>query len=58
MVGYNLPLVNDATEHCAPEEAMDQIGSVLPWIIEALALAPIEEGAVMFSKLDIKDGFW
>ena len=42
----------------APAEAMDQIGTVLPRIIEALAAAPLEDGPIMFSKLDITDGFW
>ena len=27
-------------------------------MIEALAAAPMEGGDIMFSKLDIKDGFW
>ena len=58
LAGYLLPSVNDATKKCAPEDAMDQIGSVLPRIIEALASAPLEDGDIMFSKLDIKDGFW
>ena len=58
LAGYNLPVVNNAVEHCTPEEAMDWIRSVVPRIIEAMALAPIEEGGVIFSKLDIKDGFW
>ena len=58
LAGYTLPLINEATELMAPAEAMDQIGTVLPRIIEALASAPIEEGPVMFSKLDIRDGFW
>jgi hypothetical protein len=56
--GYNLPSVNEATKRCAPEESIDQIGSVLPRIIEALANAPADGGDIMFSKLDIKDGFW
>ena len=30
VVGYLLPSVNDATVRMAPEEAMDQIKSVLP----------------------------
>ena len=58
LAGYTLPSVNEATKHMAPAEAMDQIGTVLPRIIEALASAPIDEGPVLFSKLDIKDGFW
>ena len=56
--GQTLPSVNEATEHLVPEEAMNQIGSVLPRMIEALAAAPLEGGNIMFSKLDIKDGFW
>ena len=55
---YLLPLVNDATKKWALQEAMDQIGSVLPQIIEALAMAPGENSDILFSKLDIKDGFW
>ena len=57
VAGHLLPSVNDATRRQAPEEAMDQIGSVLPRIIEALANAPLE-GDVMLSKLDVSDGFW
>ena len=30
MTGYMLPLVNNTTVRMTPEEAMDQIGSVLP----------------------------
>ena len=61
LAGYKLPSVNSATTPCAPEEAIDQIGSVLPRLIEAVAMAP--EGSewgdhIFFSKLDIKDGFW
>ena len=58
LAGYDLPSVNEATKTCAPEDAIDQIGSVLPRLIEALALAHIERGDIMISKLDIKDGFW
>ena len=56
--GYNIPSVNEATNKCAPEEAMNQLGSVLPRVIEALAHAPDEGGDIMMSKLDIADGFW
>ena len=58
LAGYLLPSVNDATKKCAHEEAMDQISSVLPQIIEALASAPVEDGDIMFRKLDTKDRFW
>ena len=55
---YLLPIVDDATKICAPKEVMDQIGLVLPQIIKALASALVEDGNIMFSKLNIKDGFW
>ena len=42
MVGYNLPSVNEATEHIAAKEVMDQIGIVLPRLIKTLALAPLD----------------
>ena len=56
--GYSIPSVNEATNKCAPEEAMNQLGSVLPRVIEALAFAPEDGGDIMMSKLDIADGFW
>ena len=37
---------------------MTQLGKVLPRLIETLAGTLEERGDVMFSKLDIKDGFW
>ena len=58
IAGHALPSVNEATKNMAPEDAINQIGSVLPRIIEAMAAAPIEGGDIMFSKLDISDGFW
>jgi hypothetical protein len=58
VAGYRLPSVNDATKRCAPEEAIDQIGTVLPRIIAAIVEAPEEMGDIMMAKLDIKDGFW
>ena len=43
-----------------PNEAMDQLGSALPRIIEAMVSAPKPKhgGEIMMSKLDIKNGFW
>jgi hypothetical protein len=58
VAGYLLPSVNDATKDCAPEEAISQIGSVLPRIIEALARMDASEGAVSMMKVDLTDGFW
>ena len=56
IAGFQLPSVNDATKNTAPEEAIDQIGTVLPRIIEAFATAPPGE-YIQLMKLDIKDGF-
>ena len=56
--GMTLPSVNDATAKLAPPAAMDFMGSSLWRIIEAICLAPSDGGDILFSKLDIKDGFW
>ena len=53
-----LPSVNDATTSTAPLVSMTQLGKVLPRIIETIANAPITGGNILFSKLDIKDGYW
>lgn len=36
---------------------MNQLGSVLPRIIKAIANAPEQAGDILFAKLDIKDRF-
>ena len=48
--GYSIPSVNEATNKCTPEEAMNQLGSVLPQVIEALIHAPEEGGDIMMSN--------
>ena len=58
VAGYLLPSVNDATVDCAPEEAISQIGTVLPRIIEALANIDTSKGPVSIMKVDLTDGFW
>ena len=58
IAGWDLPSVNEATSETAPSEAIDQVGEVLPRIIEALATTPLSDDPILFSKLDIKDGFW
>jgi hypothetical protein len=51
--------VNDATnKSVAPAEAMAELGRVLPRLIYAVANAPDGQGPILFSKLDIKDGYW
>ena len=58
VAGYLLPSVNDATKDYAPEEAISQVGSVLPRIIEALTRVDASEGPVSMMKVDLTDGFW
>ena len=58
MEGWDLPLMNKAMEETAPDEALEQVGTVMPHIVKALATAPLSEDTINFSKLDIKDGFW
>ena len=57
LTGYMLPSVNDATEHYAPDEAIDQIGTCIARIFSALATAPVEEGPVFIRNMDFKDRF-
>ena len=56
--GWNLPSMNEATKDTKPAEALDQVVTVMPCIIEALATAPLSEDPTHFIKLDIKDEFW
>ena len=56
--GWDLPLVNEATKEKAPYYALDQVGTVMPYIIEALATATLYEDPIHCSKVDIKYGFW
>ena len=57
MLEWDIPLVNKTTKETAPAEALEQVGTVMPRIIKALATAPLSEYPIHFSKLDIKDGF-
>ena len=57
--GERLPSVNEATnDDVAPSHSMAELGNVLPRIIYAVGTAPENKGPVLFSKLDIKDGYW
>ena len=55
--GKRLSSVNAETIHLSPPEAIDQIGSVLPLIIEAVEKSNESKGDILFAKLDIKDGY-
>ena len=50
--------MNKETKETAPAEALEQLGTVMPRIISALATAPLLEDPIHISKLDIKDGLW
>ena len=49
--------VNDTTERIAPPDALAFIGSVLPYMLFAIATAP-KTTLILLSKADIEDGFW
>ena len=53
-----MPSVNINTVKLAPAKAMEQLGRVLPRIIQTIAQADDTDTPLLFSKLDIKDGFW
>ena len=53
-----LPLGNATTLTTTPLINISRLGKVLPHIIETIANAPANKGSIMFSKLDIKSGYW
>ena len=53
------PSVNELTEATSgPNDSMDQLGTVLPRCIHAMATWPEADGPIKMTKLDIQDGFW
>ena len=42
----------------APQHSMTQLGKVLPRLIAAVSHAPVDDGCIVLSKLDIKDKYW
>ena len=55
--GEKLQSVNDTRVRIALEEALQHIGEVLPWLIVVIAKTR-KDIPILFSKADIKDGFW
>ena len=53
-----IPPVNENTTFIAPQYSMHRLGSVLPQLIESVAWDPVVDGNMLFSKLDINDGYW
>jgi hypothetical protein len=50
-------LVNDTTTKLSPPKAMKAIGQVLPNLFKFIPDTP-EEEVIVFSKIDLSDGFW
>ena len=58
VAGWDIPPVKKAMKETAPSEAIEQVGKVMPRIIEALSKDPLSEDPIHFIKLGIKYGFW
>ena len=56
--GKKKPSVNSATNGKAPQKSMAELGQVLKRIIEIMAKNYDLNHPFLFSKCDIKDGFW
>jgi hypothetical protein len=56
---HSFKAVNDASDKSlAPHHAMFELGNVIPRLIHTLASAPDTGIPFLFSKIDLKDGFW
>jgi len=59
MPTHAIPSVNDSSDKTlAPQHAMYELGNVIPRIVHALATAPDDGIPFLFSKIDLKDGYW
>ena len=57
--GAPIQSVNDASDKTlAPQHAMYELGNVIPRIIHTMAAAPNTGIPFLFSKVDLKDGYW
>jgi len=57
--GKRLESVNESSDKShAPQHAMFELGNVIPRIIWAMALSKDESTPFLFSKVDLKDGYW
>ena len=56
--GKFLPSVNEMTNKKAYAQSMDQLGITVKRIISTMAKYKNDDQPFMFTKLDIKDGFW
>ena len=54
-----LCLVNDSSDKAlTPHHTMYELDNVIPRIICQLALTPTNGIPILFSKIDLKDGYW
>ena len=54
-----LKSVNNAFDKdLAPQHSMYELGNVIPQIIWNMAKAPDTGVPILFSKIDLKDGYW
>jgi hypothetical protein len=58
MKGSKMPSVNSATSIKAPQKSMAELGNVLKRIVHTMATNFNPNAPFVFSKCDIKDGFW
>jgi hypothetical protein len=57
--GRRLKSVNDSSDKSlAKQEAMFELGNVIPCIIWTMALSKYTTTPFTFSKVDLKDGYW
>lgn len=58
ILGLRMLSVNGATTQTAPQHSMNELGQAIQRLVALMAAAPTDFPAFLFSKLDIKDGFW
>ena len=52
------PSLNASTTALSPKPPVQELGKVLPRIFDFMAAVPPTNESVMFSKIDLSDGFW
>ena len=53
------PSINESTKpDVALTHALKELGHILPHLIYSVTTTPDNQGPILFSKLDIKDGYW
>ena len=55
--GMEITSINENTVVTDPQHSISRLGSVLPRLIKSVARVPLDNGNMLFSKLDINDGY-